>query len=48
MEAAVFAVIVDAKDDDALRFYQRFGFTPFASRPMSLFMPVATALKLPD
>lgn len=45
-EAAVFAIIVDAKGDDALRFYERFGFTSFASRPMSLFLPVATAVKL--
>lgn len=47
-EAAVFAILVDAKDEDALRFYRRFGFTSFASRPMSLFLPVATAMKLLD
>jgi hypothetical protein len=42
----VFAIIVDAKDGDAASFYRHFGFAPFASRPMSLFLPVATAMKL--
>lgn len=45
-DPAVFALIVDAKDDVAVDFYKHFGFTPFASRPMSLFLPVATAMKL--
>ncbi|AOO83419.1 GNAT family N-acetyltransferase [Bosea vaviloviae] len=45
-EPAVFAMIVDAKDEDAAAFYQHFGFMPFANRPMSLFLPVATAMKL--
>lgn len=48
-EAAVFTLIVDAKDGNAAAFYQHFGFTPFLSRPMSFFLPVATAMKLlPD
>jgi ribosomal protein S18 acetylase RimI-like enzyme len=37
---AVFAVIVDAKDDRAAKFYQRFGFRAFASRPMTLYYPL--------
>lgn len=45
-DAAVFAIIVDAKDERAASFYQRFGFTAFASRPLSLFLPAATVAKL--
>jgi ribosomal protein S18 acetylase RimI-like enzyme len=44
-EPAIFAMIVDAKDDDAAAFYNRYGFRSFASRPMSLFLPLATAAK---
>lgn len=45
-EPAVFAIIVDAKDEVAARFYRHFGFTPFVSRPSSLFLPITTALQL--
>lgn len=45
-DAAVFALTVDAKDDTAVAFYRHFGFTRYASRPMSLFLPMATAMKL--
>ena len=45
-DPAVFTLIVDAKDDDAVAFYRRFGFLPFASRAMSLYLPIATAAKL--
>jgi ribosomal protein S18 acetylase RimI-like enzyme len=41
---SIFALVVDAKDDDAVAFYRHLGFQPFASRPMSLFLPIATAL----
>ncbi len=44
-EPAIFALIVDAKDDAAVAFYQHHGFQRFASRPMSLFLPIATALE---
>ncbi len=44
-DPAIFALVVDAKDDNAVAFYQRLQFRPFASRPMSLYLPVATALK---
>ena len=37
-EIASFAVIVDAKDDGAARFYAREGFLPFPDRPLKLFM----------
>ena len=34
------AVIVDALDDGAARFYQRYGFHPFADSPLRLFFPM--------
>ena len=40
-EIASFAVIVDAKDDNARRFYQRESFLPFSDQPMKLFRPMA-------
>jgi predicted GNAT family N-acyltransferase len=42
---AVFAIVVDAKDDAAATFYERYGFRPFPSRPARLFLPTATAAK---
>lgn len=45
-DTAVFALLVDANDDTAAAFYRHFGFRPFASRPLSLFLPMATAMKL--
>jgi len=44
-EPAIFALIVDAKDDSAVTFYQRHEFRRFASKPASLFLPIATALQ---
>jgi GNAT superfamily N-acetyltransferase len=43
-EIAVFAIIVDAKNDAASQFYQSFGFTPFPSNPKRLFMLTTTAV----
>ena len=43
-DPAIFALVVDAKDGTAVGFYRHLGFLPFASRPMSLFLPIATAL----
>jgi GNAT superfamily N-acetyltransferase len=40
-EVASFAVVVDAKDDDARRFYEKESFLPFLDRPMKLFRPMA-------
>jgi GNAT superfamily N-acetyltransferase len=40
-EIASFAVIVDAKDENARRFYERESFLPFPDQPMKLFRPVA-------
>lgn len=43
---AVFALLVDAKNDDAVAFYRRYGFRPLASQPRTLFLPMATAEKI--
>lgn len=40
---AVFAIVVDAKDEAAARFYQAFGFRPFPSQPNRLFLLTSTA-----
>lgn len=45
-DAAGFALLVDAKDEAAANFYKRFGFRALASRPLSSFLPMATAAKL--
>jgi GNAT superfamily N-acetyltransferase len=45
-DSAVFALIVDAKDEKAANFYRHFGFQAFADRPLSLHLPMATATKL--
>jgi len=44
-DTKAFALIVDAIDDNAVAFYRLEGFHPFVSRPMSLFLPLATARK---
>jgi ribosomal protein S18 acetylase RimI-like enzyme len=45
-DTAIFAVLVDAKDDAAAAFYRHHGFQPFAARPFTLFLAIGTALKL--
>ena len=45
-DPAVFALIVDAKDRDAAKFYARFGFQAFSSRVLSHFLPMSTAIQL--
>jgi ribosomal protein S18 acetylase RimI-like enzyme len=42
---AVFTLLVDAKNDEAVAFYQRHGFRSLASQPRTLFLPLATAEK---
>jgi ribosomal protein S18 acetylase RimI-like enzyme len=44
-DPAIFALIVDAKDEAAVAFYRHLEFRVFESRPQSLFLPVATALQ---
>ena len=41
---AVFAIVVEAKDEKAALFYRDFGFESFPSRPLRLFMPASHAL----
>lgn len=43
---AVYAVVVDAKNDRAVAFYQRYGFRAFLSQPRTLFLAMATAEKV--
>lgn len=43
-DPAIFAIVVDAKDEAVAAFYVHLGFRRFKSRPMSLFLPVSTAL----
>ncbi|MFL5047728.1 MAG: GNAT family N-acetyltransferase [Xanthobacteraceae bacterium] len=45
-EPAVFTLLVDAKDDAAAAFYHKLGFVLLVSRSLTLFLPIATALKL--
>ena len=40
-QIASFAIVVDAKDNDARRFYERESFLPFPDTPMRLFRPMA-------
>jgi hypothetical protein len=40
---ATFTLLVDAKNDQAVAFYQRYGFRPLVSQPRTLFLPLATA-----
>jgi ribosomal protein S18 acetylase RimI-like enzyme len=43
---AVHAIIVDAKNERARVFYERYGFRAFASDPRRLFLPLETVEKL--
>ena len=40
---AVFAIVVEATDAKAATFYRDFGFVPFPSCPLRLFMPASEA-----
>jgi ribosomal protein S18 acetylase RimI-like enzyme len=39
-QIASWAVVVDAKDDEAIRFYERYGFVSFPTKPNCLFLPI--------
>jgi ribosomal protein S18 acetylase RimI-like enzyme len=39
---AVYALVVDAKNDDARAFYERYGFMRFSDTPSRLFIPIET------
>jgi len=45
-DAAAFTLLVDATNDSAIAFYQRFGFRTLASQPRTLFLPLTTARKV--
>jgi ribosomal protein S18 acetylase RimI-like enzyme len=47
-DPAIFALVVDAKDETAVAFYEHLGFRRFVSRPMSLYISIMTALKAAD
>ena len=40
---AVFAIVVEAKDEQAAAFYRAFGFDSFPNRPLRLFLPASDA-----
>lgn len=44
-EMAIHALVVDAKDDAAARFYRRFGFQSFVGESRRLFLPMASAVR---
>ncbi len=44
-DAAVFTLLVDAKNDRAAAFYQKYGFRALVGHPRTLFLPLATARK---
>lgn len=45
-QMAVYALIVDAKDEPTMGFYLKYGFVPFADQPMRLFLPIETLRRL--
>ncbi len=44
-EVAAYAIVVDAKNDAAVAFYEHHGFQRFESQARTLFLPLATAAK---
>jgi hypothetical protein len=46
VDGAVFALVVDAMDEAAARFYRHYGFEAFSGRTARLFLPVATARRV--
>ncbi len=44
-ELGIYAMVVDAKDEDAVRFYEHHGFIAFGSAPQVLFLPLSEAVK---
>jgi GNAT superfamily N-acetyltransferase len=45
-DTAIFAILVDAKDDAAAAFYRHHGFQPFVARSLTMFLPIGTAIRL--
>ncbi len=44
-DTKAFALVVEAMDENGVAFYRHQGFRPFASRPLSLFLPLGTVRK---
>ena len=44
-DIAAFAIVVDAKDENAVRFYEKHGFVKLTSNGDSLFLPLGDAMK---
>jgi GNAT superfamily N-acetyltransferase len=44
-DAAIYALVVDAKDAKAVDFYAHLGFVTFTSKPMSLYLSISTLLQ---
>jgi ribosomal protein S18 acetylase RimI-like enzyme len=45
-DAAAFMLVVDAKNSQAVAFYQRYRFRSITGAPLTLFLPLATARKV--
>jgi ribosomal protein S18 acetylase RimI-like enzyme len=45
-DAAAFMLVVDAKNEQAVKFYEKFGFRLVAGMSRTLFLPLATARKV--
>jgi len=43
---ASWAVVVDAKDEEAVEFYRHYGFVPFPGKPNRLFLPMTSIQKM--
>jgi len=44
-EIGTVGIIVDAKHEQAQQFYQKYGFTPYTTKPLTLFIPMQTITK---
>ena len=44
-EIGTVGIIVDAKHEQAQRFYLKYGFTPYTTKPLTLFIPMQTVMQ---
>jgi GNAT superfamily N-acetyltransferase len=44
-QSGVYALLVDATNEKVARFYKRFGFSAIAGRPLTLYLPLETAIR---
>ncbi len=42
-QVGAYAILVDAKNEKAKRFYEKYGFVPFVDSPMSMYLPLDVA-----